>query len=156
MLTLVRYTRTETAILGSLYLNGAFICYTLENAANAIPCGLYTVQNSQSPKFKRELPLIWNAEVQAKRGVRVHRGNSYSDSSACVLVGMGRDDKYIPSQRQNSASKRFTSFAHPIQGTFLFFFTIYLPQFSFMYFFSASLFLLLLHLQMFSKSHRQQ
>lgn len=93
MLTLVRYTRTETAILGSLYLNGAFICYTLENAVKAIPCGMYTVQNSQSPKFKRELPLIWNAEVPAKRGVRVHRGNSYRDSSACVLVGMGRDDK---------------------------------------------------------------
>jgi hypothetical protein len=93
MLTLVRYTRTETAVLGSLYLNGAFICYTLENAAKAIPCGMYTVQNSQSPKFKRELPLIWNAKVPAKRGVRVHRGNSYRDSSACVLVGMGRDIK---------------------------------------------------------------
>lgn len=91
MLTLIRYTRTETAILGSLYLNGAFVCYTLENAAKAIPCGVYNVQNSQSPKFKRELPLIWNAKVPAKRGVRVHRGNSYSDSSACVLVGMGRN-----------------------------------------------------------------
>ena len=90
---MVRDKRTGTAILGSLYLNGAFICYTLENAVKAIPCGMYTVQNSQSPKFKRELPLIWNAEVPAKRGVRVHRGNSYRDSSACVLVGMGRDDK---------------------------------------------------------------
>ena len=58
MLTLVRYTRTEKAVLGSLYLNGAFICYTLENAAKAIPCGLYNVQNSKSPKFKRELPQI--------------------------------------------------------------------------------------------------
>ena len=93
MFTLVRYTRTETAVLGSLYLNGAFVCYTLENAVKLIPCGLYTVQNSKSPKFKRELPLIWNAEVPAKRGVRVHRGNSYRDSRACVLVGMGRDVK---------------------------------------------------------------
>lgn len=93
MLTLVRFTRTETAILGSLYHNGGFICYTLENAAKAIPAGLYNVQNSQSPKFKRELPLIWNAKVPAKRGVRIHRGNSYRDSSACVLVGMGRDIK---------------------------------------------------------------
>lgn len=93
MLTLVRYTRTDEAILGSLYLNGAFVCYTLENAAKAIPCGMYTVQNSKSPKFKRELPLLHNAQVPAKRGVRVHRGNSYRDSSACVLVGMGRDDK---------------------------------------------------------------
>ena len=91
MLTLVRYTRTETAVLGSLYLNGAFICYTLENAAKAIPCGLYTVQNSKSPKFKRELPLIYNSTtVMANRGIRIHRGNTFKDSQGCVLVGMGR------------------------------------------------------------------
>lgn len=93
MLTLVRYTRTETAILGSLYLNGAFICYTLENAAKAIPCGLYTVQNSKSPKFKRELPLLHNDQVPASRGIRIHRGNTAKDSQGCVLVGMSRDVK---------------------------------------------------------------
>ena len=92
MLTLVRYTRTETAVLGSLYLNGAFICYTLENAAKAIPCGMYTVQNSKSPKFKRELPLIYNSTtVKASRGIRIHRGNTCKDSQGCVLVGMGRN-----------------------------------------------------------------
>ena len=91
MLTLVRYTRTETAILGSLYLNGAFVCYTLENADKAIPCGMYTVQNSKSPKFKRELPLLHNAKVQASRGIRIHVGNTVASSSGCVLVGMGRN-----------------------------------------------------------------
>lgn len=90
MLTLVRYTRTEKAVLGSLYLNGAFICYTLENASKAIPCGLYTVQNSKSPKFKRELPLLYNAQVPARRGIRIHVGNTVASSSGCVLVGMGR------------------------------------------------------------------
>jgi hypothetical protein len=91
MLTLVRYTRTEEAILGSLYLNGAFICYTLENAAKAIPCGMYAVQNSKSPKFKRELPLLYNAQVPASRGIRIHVGNTVASSSGCVLVGIGRN-----------------------------------------------------------------
>ena len=91
MLTLVRYTRTETAILGSIYLNGAFICYTLENSAKAIPCGMYAVQNSKSPKFKRELPLLHNAQVLASRGIRIHVGNTVASSSGCVLVGMGRN-----------------------------------------------------------------
>lgn len=91
MFTLIRYTRTETAILGSLYLNGAFICYTLENAAKSIPCGMYNVQNSKSPKFKRELPLLHNAKVQAGRGIRIHVGNTVASSSGCVLVGMGRN-----------------------------------------------------------------
>ena len=90
MLTLVRYTRTDEAILGSLYLNGAFVCYTLENADKAIPCGMYTVQNSKSPKFKRELPLLHNARVPSSRGIRIHRGNPANDSQGCVLVGMGR------------------------------------------------------------------
>ena len=90
MLTLVRYTRTETAVLGSLYLNGAFVCYTLENAAKAVPCGMYTVQNSKSPKFKRELPLLFRSNVPQSRGIRIHRGNTAKDSQGCVLVGMGR------------------------------------------------------------------
>ena len=90
MLTLIRYTRTEEAVLGSLYLNGAFICYTLENSAKVIPCGMYTVQNSKSQKFKRELPLLHNAKVPASRGIRIHRGNTFKDSQGCVLVGMGR------------------------------------------------------------------
>lgn len=91
MLTLVRFTRTETDVLGSLYLNGAFICYTLENAAKAIPAGLYNVQNSKSPKFKRELPLLHNAQVPASRGIRIHVGNTAKDSQGCVLVGMTRE-----------------------------------------------------------------
>lgn len=93
MLTLVRYTRTDDAILGSLYLNGAFVCYTLENASTLIPCGAYRVQNSQSPKFKRELPLLVSDKVSASRGIRIHRGNTAKDSQGCVLVGMSRDVK---------------------------------------------------------------
>ncbi len=93
MLTLIRDVKGDKAILGKLYLNGAIVCYTLENAAKAIPCGMYTVQNSKSPKFKRELPLVWNAKVPASRGIRIHVGNTVASSSGCILVGMGRDTK---------------------------------------------------------------
>lgn len=93
MLTLVRDIRTEEAVLGSLYLNGAFICHTLENASKTIPCGMYSVQNSKSPKFKRELPLLHNSQVPSSRGIRIHRGNTFKDSQGCVLVGMSRDVK---------------------------------------------------------------
>ena len=92
-LTLIRDVKGDKAILGKLYLNGAIVCYTLENAAKAIPNGVYMVQNSISPKFKRELPLIWNENVSSTRGVRIHVGNSVKASSGCVLVGMGRDTK---------------------------------------------------------------
>lgn len=93
MLTVVREIRTEKAILGRLFLNGQMVCYTLENASKAIPAGLYKVQNSKSPKFKRELPLIYNGNVPASRGIRLHVGNTVASSSGCILVGMGRDVK---------------------------------------------------------------
>ena len=91
MFVLIRDNRTKTAILGRLFLGGVVIAYTLENASKAIPAGLYSIENSKSPKFKRELPLLYNAAVPAKRGVRIHVGNSYKESSACVLVGMSRN-----------------------------------------------------------------
>ena len=94
MLILIRDIRADDAVLGRLYHNGGLVCYTFENAAKAIPCGVYNVQNSKSPKFKRELPLIHNSTtVKASRGIRIHRGNTFKDSQGCVLVGMGRDVK---------------------------------------------------------------
>ena len=94
LLTLIRDVKGDNAILGKLYLNGAIVCYTLENAAKAIPTGVYMVQNSKSTKFKRELPLLWNAGVPSSRGIRIHVGNdAVKDSNGCVLVGMGRDVK---------------------------------------------------------------
>jgi hypothetical protein len=90
-LTLIRDVKGDKAILGKLYLNGAIVCYTLENARKAIPCGMYSVQNSKSPKFKRELPLLWNEKVPEKRGIRIHVGNTAKDSQGCILVGMGRN-----------------------------------------------------------------
>ncbi len=91
MLVIVRDTFTETAILGRLFLGGTCICYTLENRSKAIPCGVYNVANSRSPKFKRELPLLYGYKVAESRGIRVHAGNTSKDSAGCVLVGMGRD-----------------------------------------------------------------
>mgnify|MGYP003473328904 FL=1 len=91
MLVIVREERTDTAIIGSMFLNDTFICYTLENAAKAIPAGIYNVENGKSPKFKRELPLLYNKDVKASRGIRIHVGNdAVKDSSGCVPVGMGR------------------------------------------------------------------
>lgn len=86
MFTLIRDKRTETAVLGRLFLGGVVIAYTLENASKAIPAGLYKVENSKSPKFKRELPLLYNAAVPAKRGIRIHVGNSAKDSDGCMIT----------------------------------------------------------------------
>ena len=116
MFTLVRYTRTEKAILGSLYLNGAFICYTLENAAKAIPAGLYSIENSKSPKFGRELPLLFSDKVPSRRGVRIHAGNTYQESAACVLVGMKRDEAKERIDESKDAEKMVTMLCRNVRS----------------------------------------
>lgn len=96
MIVMIRNKPNNGVIEGEMYINGAFICYTLENAAKSIPTGFYSVENSKSPKFGRELPLIYNDSVKASRGIRIHAGNDgVKDSAGCVLVGMGRSNGKI-------------------------------------------------------------
>lgn len=87
MINIIRCFRTDKAIGGHLYLNGKYICDTLENADKLIPCGMYNVEVNNSPKFKRDLPLIFNINNPASRGLRLHAGNYPEDSAGCVLVG---------------------------------------------------------------------
>lgn len=104
MLTLIRDCKCSDAIMGKLYFNGGLVCYTLENRNKAVPAGLYSVEVSQSPKFKRKLPLIWNANVPANRGIRMHVGNTVASSSGCVLVGMKRKVHPLDCRLEESAS----------------------------------------------------
>ena len=108
MFTLVRDKRTGTAILGRLFMGGTCICYTLENAQKAIPAGFYSIENSKSPKFGRELPLLFSSKVPSSRGVRIHSGNTYKNSTACVLVGMRRDDVRERIDESKDAEKMVT------------------------------------------------
>lgn len=116
MFTLIRDKRTETTILGRLFIGGTCICYTLENAAKAIPAGLYSIKNSNSPKFGRELPLLFSSKVPSIRGVRIHAGNTYQDSAACVLVGMKRDDAKERIDESKDAEKMVTMLCRNVRS----------------------------------------
>lgn len=87
---LIRDSIVGDAVLGSLLVGGVKVCDTLENRATLIPCGEYTLSVSKSPKFKRDLALVFNDQVTATRGIRIHAGNSAKDSRGCILVGSGR------------------------------------------------------------------
>jgi hypothetical protein len=100
-----RKWRKDTYTIGRLYVNGEFLCNTIEDvdrnlnqnmsateiqkikvmAETAIPTGTYAMRVSMSPKFKRELVEIVN--VPAFSGIRIHRGNTAQDSAGCVIVG---------------------------------------------------------------------
>lgn len=119
MLWLLRKTEDlkGNAIVGRLYLNGQFICYALENLSKAIPTGHYALENSKSPKFKRELPLVHNAEcgVAPNRGIRIHAGNTVKDSAGCILVGMGVDMGKLALKESKAAEQMVTMLARNCQ-----------------------------------------
>lgn len=83
--------------IGSLYVNGAYFCDTLEDKVRdipregkipgktAIPAGEYKVILSHSPRFKRELPRLLN--VPYFDGILIHRGNTPNHTEGCILVG---------------------------------------------------------------------
>ncbi|MBQ1858762.1 MAG: hypothetical protein II605_01400 [Paludibacteraceae bacterium] len=60
------------------------ICDTLENADHLVPALIYNVQVTQSPKFKRLLPIL--CQVPGRSGIRFHRGTKPEHSKGCILV----------------------------------------------------------------------
>lgn len=88
MLSLNRIKTIGDTVIGELFLGSEFLCNTLENKQTLIPIGSYKIRNTYSPKFKRDLPILSNEKVSEARGIRVHAGNTKSDTRGCVLVGM--------------------------------------------------------------------
>ncbi len=60
------------------------ICPTLENADKMIPALIYRVAVTQSPRFKRLLPVL--CQVPGRSGIRFHRGTKPEHSKGCILV----------------------------------------------------------------------
>lgn len=81
--------------IGKMYLDGVYFCDTLEDTVRpngqkiygktAIPTGKYKVIKTMSNRFKKLLPLI--CDVPGFAGVRIHAGNTQSDTEGCILVG---------------------------------------------------------------------
>lgn len=104
---------TETSTIGSLFIDGEFFCYTLEDKVRepgvkvygetAIPFGVYSLTLSWSNRFSELMPLIYNKpdlSVQDGEGVRfdgirIHSGNTAKHSHGCILVGKSKSTNFI-------------------------------------------------------------
>lgn len=92
---IVRTTFTANSTIGKLFIDGKFECYTLEDVKRpagvkikgetCIPDGRYQVIVNFSSRFKRLMPLLLN--VPMFTGIRIHNGNTKSDTLGCILVG---------------------------------------------------------------------
>ena len=95
-LTLNRFIRGPEATIGSLWINGEFHCYSLEDVvrepgeakvpgSTAIPAGTYHVIVNLSPRLKKRMPRLLG--VPGFDGILIHCGNTAGDTSGCILVG---------------------------------------------------------------------
>lgn len=96
-LKLLRKYKKPTYTIGTLSVDGAYFCDTLEDrvrdlvierkvkGSTAIPAGRYRVILNWSPRFKKPLPLL--LDVPHFEGIRIHAGNTAKDTEGCILVG---------------------------------------------------------------------
>ena len=108
MRLLRRYLGEEYTI-GSLFIDGLYLCDTLEDKVRdynmdgdledageekiwgqtAIPYGKYHVELVMSPKHTRILPLVLG--VRHFTGIEIHRGNTAGDTAGCILPGENKE-----------------------------------------------------------------
>ena len=84
LIQLIRNKPQGHAITGRLIIDGTFFCDTLERKGYQILPLYYHVAVTQSPKFKRLLPIVQN--VPQRSGIRIHRGTKPEHSTGCILV----------------------------------------------------------------------
>lgn len=86
---LIRFKYKGDAVMGILFdQNGNLGTYfTIEKLSKHIPMGHYKVELTKSPKFKKDLPIVYNDSVTKRRGIRIHEGNSVKDTEGCILIG---------------------------------------------------------------------
>lgn len=103
-----RIARKEKYTIGKMYIDGQYVCDTLEDTdrglkksmsleeikqkkvygQTAIPEGKYQIIWSYSNKFKKNLPLLLN--VPGYEGIRIHSGNTDVDTYGCILLGQNK------------------------------------------------------------------
>ena len=102
-LLIIRDTLTEESTIGELYLNGEWLCDTLElpyrdnqRSISCIPAGHYKVRlrTARESATRNYLHLLVE-DVKDRKYILVHIGNFPKDTRGCILVGIGREQDRV-------------------------------------------------------------
>lgn len=110
IIEVIRMYFKDTYTIGKLYIDGVYLCDTLEDKVRplgekvygqtAIPEGTYELRWAYSPKFKRNLPRV--IDVPGFKGVLIHPGNVIADTEGCILPGENKAKGLILDSRKYS------------------------------------------------------
>jgi len=106
-LLIIRETFTEVSTIGNLYLNGEWLCDTLElpyldnqRSVSCIPEGQYKVRlRTARESATRDYLHLLVEDVPNRDFILVHIGNKSSDTRGCVLVGIGTEQDFVKNSR---------------------------------------------------------
>tara|TARA_R100001530_G_scaffold64140_1_gene46105 strand:+ start:124 stop:537 length:414 start_codon:yes stop_codon:yes gene_type:complete len=106
-LLLIRDTFTDQSTLGKLYLNGEYMCDTLENPwlnnqrnISCIPDGRYDVRiRLARESATRDYIHLLVQEVPERSYILFHIGNTAKDTQGCILVGIKRQQDFVSNSR---------------------------------------------------------
>ena len=75
--------------LGAKHSTNPFCISATRNHANvfANPLVVLRAVFEHSPKFNRNLPVLFNENVAKSRRILIHTGNTGVDTAGCILVG---------------------------------------------------------------------
>ena len=106
-LEVVRFQCGAVCTIGELMVNGEHECWTLEDVVRpdgqkvygetAIPYGTYDVIVNFSTRFQRDMPLLIG--VPNFTGIRIHSGNTVSETHGCLLIGTGHTGNSVTNSR---------------------------------------------------------
>jgi len=107
LMQLVRLDDNGNSTIGTLSINGAFKCFTLEDTYNAtkvcgstrIPAGTYSINlrtvgsmvKKYNDKYDWHKGMLWLQGVPGFKYIYIHIGNTSIDTEGCILVGKGCD-----------------------------------------------------------------
>ena len=102
-LLIIRDTFTEVSTIGNLYLNGEWLCDTLElpykdnqRSISCIPEGQYKVRlRTARESATRDYLHLLVEDVPNRDYILFHRGNWAKDTSGCILVGIGTEQDFV-------------------------------------------------------------
>jgi len=107
------YNTDVRNIIGDMFIDGKFICHTLEDEIRAqgvkvkhetcIDAGIYPVVVDRSKRFRRLMPRLIG--VPRFSGIRIHGGNDEDDTSGCPLVCYNSDKKRIWGTAEKEVTK---------------------------------------------------